>query len=905
VTASPLLPAGLRCAHLVNPLAVAPDRIRLSWLLDGDGINRSQQAYQVQVTSADPHREVQGGNTVWDSGRVEQAASTDIFYAGSPLARGARYNWQVRVWDENQAVSPWSEPARFEVELDPGAGWRGSWIGLGRIREEFRPPTGPGPDDRVARSMNPAPYLRRAFTVEKPVVSARLYVTALGLYEARLNGQRVGDAFLAPGWTDYSKRIPYQAFDVTTLLRHGENVLGGLLADGWYAGFVGFDAKRSGAHYGAAPELLAQLVLWFADGTDQWIVTDGEWQAQFAAIRHADLLMGECHDLTMEQPHWDAPGFDAVNWRSVQCRPRDGRPLVADPGPPIRVTEQVAPVGMSRDAAGRHIVDFGQNLPGWVRIGINGLPGRRIRIRHGEMLAADGGLYTDNLRSARQTDEVIPAAGAQVFEPRFTLHGFRYAEVTGYPGHLDPADVSAQVAHSDIPATGAFESSEPWLNRLFANIDWGQRGNFISVPTDCPQRDERLGWLGDAQIFARTACYNRDVAAFFAKWLDDVTDAQHPSGAFPDIAPSLHTDHAAAPAWGDAGVIIPWTLYLMYGDRGILRRHLAAMTAWMDFLERGNPGYLRTRDLGNSYNDWLSPGEDHTPAELLATAYWAYDAALMSEITEALGRPAEAAGYRALWSKIRAAFADAFVSLDGRIASGTQTAYVLGLHMQLIPEDLRDAAAGHLVDAIEAAGWRLTTGFVGVGYLLPVLSAHGHTDIAYRLLEQDALPSWRYMVEQGATTIWERWDGWTAERGFQSPLMNSFNHYSLGAVGEWLYRFVLGIEPATDGAGFSRLIMRPHPGGSLTWAHGSYQSVRGLITSEWQRDTDSFTLRIGLPPNVRASVRVPSVDAGAVRDSAGRPPADVAAFPGTPGAQEAVFEVGSGAHEFHGPAPAS
>ena len=898
---STLLPTRLRCAHLVNPLGVTPDRVRLSWQLQGSGPARAQSAYQLEVTAVDPYRD-HGGHPVWDSGRVEHTVSADVEYAGSPLARGGRYSWRVRIWDENQAVSPWSGPARFEVELDPGTGWRGDWIGLGRVREELRPPSGPGPDDRVTRSMTPVPCLRRTFTAAKPVVSARLYVTALGLYEARLNGEKVGDAFLAPGWTDYRKRISYQTFDVTELLRQGENVLGALIADGWYSGFVGFDAKRAGAHYGAAPELLAQLVLWFADGTDQWIVTDGQWQARFGAIRHADLLMGECHDLTLDQAGWDAPGFDAAGWRGVQCHPRDGRPLVADPGPPIRVTEQLAPVGMSRDAAGRHIVDFGQNLPGWVRIGIDGLPGRRIRIRHGEMLAADGSLYTDNLRSARQTDEVIPAVGGHAFEPRFTIHGFRYAEISGYPGNLDPAQVVAQVAHSDIPATGTFESSEPWLNRLFANIDWGQRGNFLSIPTDCPQRDERFGWLGDAQIFARTACYNRDVAAFFAKWLDDVADAQHPSGAFADIAPRLHTEHAAAPAWGDAGVIIPWTLYQMYADREILQRHFAAMTAWMDFLERGNPGYLRTHELGNGYNDWLSPGEDHTPRELLATAYWAYDAALMAEITDALGRSSQAAGYRALRSKIGAAFADAFVLPEGRVASGTQTAYVLGLHMQLIPEDLRHAAAGHLVDAIEAAGWRLTTGFVGVGYLLPVLSAHGHTDVAYRLLEQDALPSWRYMVDQGATTIWERWDAWTAERGFQSPLMNSFNHYTLGAVGEWLYRFVLGIEPATDGAGFSRLIMRPHAGGSLTWARGSYQSVRGLITSEWQRDGDSVTLRIGLPPNVTASVRVPSARPDAVRDKAGRSPAAIAPFPGAAGAQEAVFEVGSGTHEFHSPA---
>ena len=902
MTWPPLTPTGLRCAHQVDPLGVAPDRVRLSWLLEGAGTHRSQRAYQVLVTGADPDHDHHHG-TVWDSGRVAHSSSADIEYAGLPLTHGGRYAWRVRVWDESQAESPWSDPARFEVELDPDTGWRASWIGLSRRREAFRPPVAPGPVDPVARAMRPVPYLRRAFTAASPIVSARLYVTALGLYEARLNGERVGDAFLAPGWTDYRKRILYQTYDVTGLVRQGENVIGALLADGWHSGFVGFDAKRAGALYGAVPEFLAQLVLRLADGTDQWIVTDGQWQARFAAIRYADLLMGECHDLTLEPRGWDLPGFGAAGWEEVHCRALDGRPLVADPGPPVRVTEQVAPSGIARDQDGRHIVDFGQNLPGWLRISVDAPEGTLVRIRHAEVLAADGSLYTDNLRTARQTDEFVAAAGRQVLEPRFTVHGFRYAEISGYPGELRPADVAAQVAHSDTPAAGSFESSQAWLNRLFANIDWGQRGNFISVPTDCPQRDERLGWLGDAQIFARTAIYNRDVAAFFAKWLDDVADGQLPSGAFPDIAPSPHLDDwAGAPAWGDAGVIIPWTLYVMYGDRGILERHLAAMTAWMDFLERGNPGYLRTREFGNSYNDWLSPGDDRTPPSLIGTAYWAYDCALMAEITEVLGRPAEAAGYRALRSKIQSAFADAFVAPDGKIASGTQTSYALSLHTGLIPEDLVQAAVGHLVEAIASEGWRLTTGFVGVGYLLPVLSTHGQTSVAYRLLEQEALPSWRYMVEHGATTIWERWDGWTREHGFQSPMMNSLNHYALGAVGEWLYRFMLGIEPAPDTAGFGRLVLRPHPGGSLTWARGSYRSVRGLITSEWRLDGDSFVLRVGLPPNVTASVRVPSADPGAVRDGAGRPPAALDVFPGAAGAREAVFEVGSGSHEFSGPA---
>jgi len=901
VMAPPLTPVGLRCAHQVNPLGIAPDRVRMSWALRGLGTGRAQRAYQVLV-APDGEQLSEDGNLSWDSGRVESASSGDICYAGEALARGARYTWQVRVWDDQGQASGWSDSAAFEVELDPSEGWLASWIGRGQVRESVSPPAGPGPVDPVAGTLTPAPYLRRAFSVDKPAVSARLYVTALGLYEARLNGHRIGDAFLTPGWTDYGQRVLYQTYDVTGLLAAGENVLGAIIADGWYAGFVGYDAKRAGAHYGKAPELLAQLAITFADGSRQWIMTDESWQSATGAIRHADLLMGEKHDPRLEPAGWDVPGFDAAGWAGVRCRDRGAVPLVADPGPPVRVTEEIRPVSITRDPQGGQVVDFGQNLTGWVRVKVEGPAGTSVRVRHGEVLSPDGGLYTENLRTARQTDEYLTSGGPGVLEPRFTLHGFRYAEISGYPGDLDPADVTASVVHSDIKPAGTFSSSEVWLDQLFRTIDWGQRGNFISVPTDCPQRDERLGWLGDAQIFARTACYNRDVASFFAKWLDDVSDAQLPSGAFTDIAPALTFDRPAAPAWGDAGVIVPWTAWKMYGDTGILRRHFAAMERWMDFIERANPDCLRSRELGNSYNDWLAPGADNTLHELLATAYWAHDAALMAEIADAIGRPEDAAGYRGLHAKIRTAFADAFVGDDGQVASGTQTAYVLGLHMGLIPDDLREAAADHLVAAIGAADWHLTTGFVGVGYLLPVLSSTGHADVAYRLLAQRSLPSWRYMLDNGATTIWERWDGRTREDGFQSPQMNSFNHYSLGSVGEWLYRFVLGIDQEPGTAGFSHLLLRPHPDETLTWARGSYESVRGTVSTSWSRSADQFTFRVVIPANVTASVRVPSARAADVRDAAGNPPASVANFPGAAGTEEAVFSVGSGIHEFTGPA---
>lgn len=893
-----MTPVGLRCAHTRDPLGVAPDRVRFSWLSDGNG---SQQAFQIQVFPNGPVSPP-SAPPVWDSGRIAAGDSCDVAYAGAALAAGSRYRWRVRVWFSGAAdgaASEWSSPAFFETELS-AASWAAaaSWIGLGVVRENFTPPTGDEPGDPVANALRPAPYLRREFDVHGPVAFARLHVTARGLYEARLNGSRVGDAFLTPGWTDYSRRVLYQTYDVTWLLRDGPNVLGAVLADGWYSGFVGFDAKRAGAHYGAAPELLAQLVITFDDGSVTVVGTDASWEGRFAAVRHADLLMGERHDLRLEPAGWDAPGFPdtgpdsggADGWRAVRCREAGGpgeAAVAADPGPPVRVTESVRPVRVWRDEAGRLLADFGQNLTGWVRLRVPGGPaGTVITVRHGEALADDGSLYTINLRTARATDEFVLAGGAgpALLEPRFTVHGFRFAEITGYPGPLTPDDIVARVTHSDIAVAGSVESAQPWLGQLLAAIDWGQRGNFISVPTDCPQRDERLGWLGDAQIFARTACYNRDVAAFFGKWLDDVADAQHPSGAYPDIAPRLHIPWAGAPAWADAGVIVPWTVWKMYGDLGVLERHYDGMARWMDFVGRANPDYLRTSDLGHSYNDWLAPGRDDTPRELLASAYWAYDAALMAEIAVVTGRLDEAAAYRELLAKIRSAFAAAFVGADGQVASGTQTAYALALHMDLVPDSQRGAAAACLVDAIEAADWHLTTGFVGVGYLLPVLSSCGHTPVAYRLLSQRTFPSWRYMIDHGATTIWERWDGWSAERGFASPKMNSLNHYALGSVGEWVYRYLLGIDQQPGTAGFGELLMRPHPSldGTLDWARGSYRSVRGVIRAGWRVADDEFSYQVELPANVAATVYLPAASSG-----------------GT----EAVYRVGPGTHSFTGPVP--
>jgi alpha-L-rhamnosidase len=811
--------------------------------------------------------------------------------------------WKVRVWTGAGTPSAWSDTASFETGIGGTAAWTAAWISWDPAAVPFEPATEPGPVDQVALGLTPAPYLRRDFDVPPGLACARLYITARGLYEAHLNGARVGDRVLSPGWTDYALRLQYQAYDVTDRIVIGANTLGALLGDGWYCGYFGSHPKRSGAHYGQYPDLLAELHLRYADGHTDRVVTDASWTANWGDILHADPLMGELQCSGLHPVGWDRPPFDDHRWHPVRARQRDAVAIVADPGAPIRITQELVPTRVTTTDGGTTLIDVGQNITGWLRITVEGQGGDAVRIRHGEVLDTDGRLYVDNLRTARQTDEYWTSGGRETFEPHFTWHGFRYAEVTGSSHPLVSADITACVVHADLEATGTFACSDQRINRLHTNIDWSLRDNFLSVPTDCPQRDERLGWLGDAQVFAPTATYLRDVLAFFDKWLDDVLDAQAPSGAFPDVAPRLGLAWSGAPGWGDAGVIVPWTLYKMYGALGPATRCYHAMTAWMDHLSAGNSGNLRTRDLGNDYGDWLAPGGDATPHELLATAYWALDAALMGQMANALGRVGDAAAYRRLADDIAGAFATEFVDGDGRIAGDTQTGYALALNFDLVPTDRRTRTAKHLADAVTHHGSHLSTGFVGVGHLLPALSENGHSDVAYTLLGQDTLPSWLYPVLHGATTMWERWDAWTEDQGFQSPHMNSFNHYAFGAVGEWLYRFMAGIDQPQDSVGFERVLLRPHPGGPIGWARATFRSARGPIRSAWRRYGGTLVLDASVPPGVTARVCLPSTDPDAVVDRHGSGPDSVGVFGGAPELGEAVFEVGPGTHRFTGSYP--
>jgi alpha-L-rhamnosidase len=905
MTAAGIHPVQLKCEYRVDPLGIDARTPRLSWALQAEGRGQTQSAYRILVAASEKDLEAEE-NLLWDSGRVESGRSVGVVYGGEALRSGSRCVWKVRAWDGSGNLSPYGGPAVFEMGLLEDSDWEGAWTSLGKgPSQDMEPPSGDEYDE-LGNGLDPSPYLRKEFRLEGPVRRARLYATARGVYEPYVNGERVGKDVLAPGWTDYRKRVQYQTYDVTGLLAEGRNALGAILGDGWYAGFVGFDPKHRGAHYGSRAHLLAQLEVEYEDGTTQTVVSDGSWKSSTGPILYSDLLVGESYDARQEMVGWNEPGFDDSDWYPVGVEEVGKTLLLAQPDEGVRVTEEVAAKAVTESERGVYVFDMGQNIVGWVRLKVQGEAGTEVTLRHAEALNPDGTIYTTNLRFARATDRyVLRGGGEQVYEPRFTFHGFRYVEVTGYPGEPPLEAIIGRVVHSATPPVGSFECSSPMVNKLQSNIVWGQRDNFLSIPTDCPQRDERLGWTGDAQIFVRTASFNMDVAAFFEKWMVDVEDAQSSEGAFPDVAPLFGDRSEAflsrgAPAWGDAGVIVPWTIYKTYDDTRIVERHYDAMGRWMEYLRDANPDLLRRNKLGNNYGDWLSPKGAHTPKDLLATAYWAYDARLMAEMARAVGRPEDAKRYEDLFEGIKGAFNEAYVAPDGRIKGDTQTCYVLALHMDLLPEGLRPAAAEHLVAAIEREDWHLSTGFVGVGYLCPVLTETGHRDVAYRLLNNETYPSWGYTIRNGATTIWERWDGWTEENGFQSPNMNSFNHYSLGSVGEWLYRYVAGLDMDPQSTGYGRIVIRPRPGGGLTHARAEYDSVRGKIASAWSIEGDQFNLGITIPPNTTATVHVP-VTSGVGISESGRPVEQaegVKVLRKDDG--EVVLAVGSGDYEFVG-----
>ena len=873
-----LAPANLRCEYRTDPLGIDVKAPRLSWEVVDPRRGAAQTAYRILVASDEALLAADEGD-LWDTGVIESHETNQIEYAGRELSSRARCCWKVRTWDAGGRPSPWSSPALWTMGLLERGDWLAKWIGYDA------PPPGPPAAGPPAQ---PLPHLRRSFALEKPVRRATLYATAKGLYELCLNGRPVTDSLFTPGWTDFAKRIYYQTFDVTALVRRGENVLGAILAPGWYG-----LRDRHGRDY----RLLAQLEVEFADGSRAAIASDGSWKAACGPILAADLYDGESYDARLEMPGWAAPGFDDAAWAPVLVAEAPEALVEAYPSVPVRRTGELKTVRVTEPKPGAFVFDLGQNFTGRARLRVQAPAAAAVTLRFAEVLEPDGNIHTANLRSAKCTDTYICKGGGrpEVWEPRFTFHGFRYVEVAGYPAAPRADAITGVAINSYTPHAGLFECSNPLINRFWLNTLWTQRGNFLEVPTDCPQRDERLGWTGDAQIFIRTATYNMDVAAFFTKWLVDLGDAQGPTGAFPDIAPRARLPFPVGEgnaAWGDAGVICPTTLHLVYGDRRALADHYDAMTRWIAYLEANSTGLLRP---AAGYGDWVPMGEE-TPKDVLATACFARSASLVADAARTLGKAADAHKYDDLYERIKDAFNKAYVSEDGLIAGDTQTCYAMALDFDLLPQALRAAAADRLVRNIGAHGNHLTVGFVGVASLLRALTKAGRTRAAYALMEQETFPSWLYAVRHGATSIWERWNGWTEERGLFDPAMNSFAHYAFGVAAEWLFSTVAGID--TDGPGFRRIIIRPRPGGRLTHARAAYHAITGRVVSAWRLDEAGLKLDVTIPPNTTATVYVPAKAAADVTER-GKPASDAEGVKFVRmDAGAAVFAVGAGQYAF-------
>jgi len=774
-----------------------------------------------------------------------------------------------------------------------GADWKALWI-TPTIQEE-------------EKKSNPAPLLRREFSVNRKVARARLYATAKGLYEIGLNGKRVGDEYFTPGWTAYDFRYQYQTYDVTGLVRSGKNCLGVMLGDGWFRGTMTWEPKRDS--YGKKLALLAQLVITYLDGTQEIIGTDEKWKAATGAVLASDLYNGETYDARLERTGWNEAGYNDNEWKGVTVREAPKAKLVAPAGPAVKKVEEIKPVKVFQTPAGDTVIDMGQNMVGWVKFEVTAPAGTTITLRHAEVLDKAGNFYTENLRSGKQTIRyTTKGQGVETFEPHFTFQGFRYVAVSGWPGEVRAEDFRGVVVHSAMTRTGTFESSSSMLNQLEHNIIWGQKGNFVDVPTDCPQRDERLGWTGDAQVFARTASFNHDTAGFYTKWLKDVALDQEDDGAVPFVIPNILSHEtrkgaAASAGWADAAVVVPWTVYQAYGDKRILEEQYPSMKAWVEYMRR-QAGASYIWSSGFSFGDWLAfattnsdyPGAT-TDKDLIQTAYFARSTELLAKTAEVLGKKEDAADYGGLEEKVRVAFQKEFVTPNGRLASNTQTAYALALAFGLLPETQRAEAAGRLAADVRKFG-HLTTGFLGTPVLCQTLSDYGYLDEAYMLLNRTEYPSWLYPVTKGATTIWERWDGIKPDGSFQDAGMNSFNHYAYGAIGEWMYRVVAGIEIDERAPGYKHILIQPRPGGGLTHAYASVESMYGQVASGWEIADGKLTVKIEVPPNTTATVRLPKAKLGDVSEG-GKSLASRGDISGARQAGDAVvLEVGSGMYVF-------
>lgn len=853
--ASPPAPAQLRVEYLENPLGVDVPQPRFSWILPMEGRDQQQAAYQILV-SLSP--EVSTGD-VWDSGRVNSNAQ-QVAYAGKPLQSGTRYYWKVRYWDQRGQASPFSSVAFFETGLLQQSDWKGKWISGGnQFRKEFR--------------------------LDEQPTRARAYVAGIGYYELRINGQKVGDHVLDPGWTTFEKRVLYSTYDVTPYLRQGPNCIGLLVGQGWYG-------KR---------EAILQLNIQLASGRTMQVVSDTSWKVTQGPIVSDSVWDGEVYDARKETPGWDQPGFNDSSWQAASTVSGPGGVLSAQLMPPIKVIDTLVPRRLLNPRPGVWVFDMGQNMTGWVQLRVRGPRGTIVRIRHAELAYEDGSINVENLRAARATDTYILRGDpeGEIYEPRFTYHGFRYVELTGLPGTPGLDTIRARLVHTAVRPTGGFSCSNQLLNDIHKMIVWGTRTNLHSIPTDCPQRNERMGWLGDAHLAAETAIANFDMAAFYTNFLRNIRDVQSEDGAVTDTVPHRYGRRPADPAWGSAYPLLVWYLYLHYGDRRVVEQHFDGVKAWADFLHsRARDGILEY----SYYGDWV-PIEP-TPGDLVSTFYYYWSTDLVARFADLLGRKDEASIYRQRASLIRDAFHKRFYDPQRRVyGPGNQASLVFALYLDLAPKEVQGAVFSRLTqNIVYENNTHLTTGILATKYLLPLLTARGRADLAYELAAQDTYPSWGYMIRRGATTIWELWQEKTG------PSMNSHNHPMFGSVDAWFYAALAGINPDPEEPGYRHILIQPQMVRDLNWASGSLETPYGPVLSRWERTPERISLEVVIPAGCRATVYLPKLPymRQVTLEESGRPVWKSGQYqPGVEGVRKAeerrqdlVVEIGSGHYRF-------
>ena len=882
----------LTCEHLINPISIVSKEPRFSWKLESDRRNVKQVAYEIRVAKA-PDFSVK--SIIWDSKKVTSDESVLIPYAGVSLASRQKYYWQVKVWDDASWEWAWSAVASFETGFFTNIEWSGQWIEFGNDTARYPP----------------ALTFRKGFNLKKKVASARAYVTAHGFYDLYLNTKKVGDQVLTPGWTSYNSRLQYQTYDVTELLNEGKNAVGAIVGNGWYRGTLGWVSQWG--IYGKRRGLLCQINVKYIDGTEDVISTDASWKLNTDGPMLKDgIYEGETYDARKAIDNWADATYDDAKWSPVQLGNYAKDNLVASVSVPVKKIEEIKPVRIFKTPKGTLVADMGQNMVGWVRLKVIGQSGKAITIRFAEVLDKYGEFYTENLRAASATAKYILRGDAkgETYEPHFTFFGFRYVAIDGMTqAELAKDNLTGIVVHSDMAVTGTFECSNAMINQLQHNIVWGQKGNFLDVPTDCPQRDERLGWTGDAQAFVRTAAFNKDVSAFFTKWLQDVAADQGKEGEIPFVVPDvLNPDPSrtkgTSAGWGDVALIAPWTIYQVYGDKRLLDVQYKSMKGYVEYIRKKSGDKLIWKG-GSVFGDWLfylppsdraSEPDGHTSKDFISTAFFAYSTHILAQTAEVLGKTEDAKFYNDLFEKIKKVFNDEFVAKSGRTASDSQTSYVLGLMFDLFPTDMRADATQYLVDDIQSRKNHLSTGFLGTPYLCHVLSDNGRADVAYDLLFQDTYPSWLYPVKMGATTIWERWDGQKVDSTFQSIGMNSFNHYAYGAIGDWLYRVVAGIEIGK--AGYKNILIQPRPTERLTYAKANFESPYGKIESGWERKNGKMMLKVHIPSNTVATVSLLNAQMDKITEG-GQSLSDKSTFKDMRMEGKLVkFEIGSGDYSF-------